>query len=127
MSADYSNSQRWEVFEVLIVDNHPLIREYLSSLLSKEGYTVLIAEDGLAAIDVLNKSKPKVIFVDLIMPNIDGQTFCRIVRRMPEHKDCFLAVLSATAGLSSSPGFCFGPTLLAWLRRLIHGPRWGFR
>jgi two-component system cell cycle sensor histidine kinase/response regulator CckA len=91
------------MFEVLVIDNHPLIREYVSTLLGKEGYTVLTAEDGLAAIDVLRTSTPKVIFVDLIMPNIDGQTFCRIVRRMPKHKDCFLVVLSATAAESSEP------------------------
>ncbi len=91
------------MFEVLIIDNHPLIREYVSTLLSKEGYTVLTAEDGLAALDVLRTSAPKVIFVDLIMPNIDGQTFCRIVRHMPEHRDCFLVVLSAAAAESSSP------------------------
>jgi two-component system cell cycle sensor histidine kinase/response regulator CckA len=91
------------VFEVLVVDNHPLIREYLSTLLGKEGYTVLTAEDGLAAIDVLRHSHPKVIFVDLIMPNIDGQTFCRIVRRLPGHKRCFLVVLSATAAEARIP------------------------
>jgi two-component system cell cycle sensor histidine kinase/response regulator CckA len=91
------------VFEVLVIDNHPLIREYVSALLSKEGYTVLVAEDGLAAIDVLCNRNPKVIFVDLIMPNIDGQTFCRIMRRMPEHKDCFLVVLSATAAETTNP------------------------
>jgi two-component system cell cycle sensor histidine kinase/response regulator CckA len=91
------------VFEVLVVDNQPLIREYVSTLLSKEGYKVLCAEDGLAAIDILHTASPKVIFVDLIMPNIDGQTFCRIVRRMPEHKDCFLVVLSAIAAESTNP------------------------
>jgi PAS domain S-box-containing protein len=91
------------VFEVLIVDNHPLIREYLSSLLGKEGYTVLTAEDGLAAVDILREHHPKVIFVDLIMPNIDGQTLCRIVRRMPGYKDSFLVVLSATAAEAIIP------------------------
>jgi len=91
------------VFEVLIVDNHPLIREYISTLLGKEGYTVLTAEDGLAAVDILSEHHPKVIFVDLIMPNIDGQTLCRIVRRMPGHKDSFLVVLSAIAAEMSIP------------------------
>ena len=88
------------MYEILIIDNHPLIREYVSALLAKEGYTALSAEDGLTALDVLGTAKPKVIFVDLIMPNIDGQTFCRIVRRMPEHRDCFIVVLSATAAES---------------------------
>jgi len=92
------------MFEVLVVDNHPLIREYVSTLLSKQGYKVLSAEDGLAAIDVLRTCSPKVIFVDLVMPNIDGRTFCRIVRRLPEHAGCFLVVLSATAAESTNPG-----------------------
>ena len=91
------------MFEVLVIDNHPLIREYVSTLLGKEGYSVLSAEDGLAALDLLKRSKPKVIFVDLVMPNIDGQTFCRIVRRMPEHKNCFLVVLSAVAAEATVP------------------------
>ncbi len=91
------------MFEVLVVDNHPLIREYVSTLLGKEGYTVLSAEDGLAAVDILREHHPKVIFVDLIMPNIDGQALCRIVRRMPGHKDSFLVVLSATAAEMSMP------------------------
>jgi PAS domain S-box-containing protein len=91
------------VFEVLIVDNHPLIREYVSTLLGKEGYTVLTAEDGLAAVDILREHHPKVIFVDLIMPNIDGQALCRIIRSMPGHKDSFLIVLSATAAEMSIP------------------------
>jgi len=91
------------VFEVLVVDNHPLIREYVSTLLGKEGYTVLSAEDGLAAVDILREHHPKVIFIDLIMPNIDGQALCRIVRRMPGHKDSFLVVLSATAAEISVP------------------------
>jgi PAS domain S-box-containing protein len=37
------------------------------------------------------------------MPNIDGQTFCRIVRRMRKHKECFLVVLSATAAENPNP------------------------
>ncbi len=85
------------MFEVLIVDNHPLVREYLSRLLAGEGYNILTAEDGLAAVDILRAHRPRVMFIDLIMPNIDGQTLCRIVRSMPEHREAFLVVLSATA------------------------------
>ena len=91
------------MFDILVIDNHPLIREFVSTLLGKKGYTVLCAEDGLAAIDILRTASPKVIFVDLIMPNIDGQTFCRIVRRMPVHKDSFLVVLSAVAAETDIP------------------------
>ena len=89
--------------EILVVDNHPLVREYLSQLLAGEGYTVLTAEDGLAAVDILREHRPRVMFVDLIMPNIDGQTLCRIVRSRPEHREAFLVVLSATAAEMAVP------------------------
>ena len=83
--------------EALIVDNHPLMRQYLGELLSKAGYTALLAEDGLAALDLLRHHSPQVMLVDLVMPNIDGRALCRIVRASEEHRDAFLLVMSAIA------------------------------
>ena len=83
------------MFEVLVIDNHPLIREYVSTLLGKEGYSVLVAEDGLAAVDILRTSNPKVIFVDLIMPNIDGLEMIRILRSDPKYKDMQIIAVSS--------------------------------
>ena len=58
---------------------------------------VITAEDGLSALDVLKTHTPDIMFLDLVMPNIDGRTLCRIVRRMDRFKNTPVIILSATA------------------------------
>jgi len=69
----------------------------MTSLLEKEGYQVLTAEDGLSAIDILKTYIPDAIFIDLVMPNISGEKLCRMIRSMPKLKDVYLIILSAIA------------------------------
>jgi len=83
--------------KILVVDNHPIILEYMSKFLTKDGYEVRTSEDGLHALDILETWRPDIIFVDLIMPNIDGKKLCQIIRAMPEMKDTFIIILSAAA------------------------------
>jgi two-component system cell cycle sensor histidine kinase/response regulator CckA len=83
--------------KILIVDNNPLILQLMTDLLKDEGYQVLTAEDGLSALDILRTYKPDVFFIDLVMPNIDGKKLCQIIRGMPELKDVFIVIISATA------------------------------
>ena len=83
--------------KILVVDNHPMILKLMSNLLEKEGYEVIVAPDGLSALDILKVYTPELIFVDLIMPNISGDKLCRIIRSMPEFKDVYLVILSAIA------------------------------
>ena len=83
--------------KILVVDNHPLMLKYMRDLLEKKGHEVLTAQDGLSALDILNNFIPDIMFIDLIMPNIDGKKLCRIVRRMPALKHSYIVVLSAIA------------------------------
>ena len=83
--------------KILVVDNHPIILEYMSKFLSKDGHEVRTSEDGLHALDLLEHWRPDIIFVDLIMPNIDGKKLCQIIRAMPEMQDTYLIILSAAA------------------------------
>ena len=83
--------------KILVVDNHPIILEYMSKFLRKDGHEVFTSEDGLHALDILETWRPDIIFVDLIMPNIDGKKLCQIIRAMPEMKDTYLIILSAAA------------------------------
>src|SRR5512136_1400007 len=83
--------------KILVVDNHPIILEYMSKFLSKDGHEVLTSEDGLHALDILETWRPDIIFVDLIMPNIDGKKLCQIIRAMPDMKDTYIIILSAAA------------------------------
>jgi putative nucleotidyltransferase with HDIG domain/PAS domain S-box-containing protein len=80
--------------KILAVDNDPFILEFLKDLLSGEGHEVLTAKDGLQAVDVLDAHTPDTIFVDLVMPNIDGKRLCKIIRAMGKLEDVYLVVLS---------------------------------
>ncbi|MCD6185777.1 MAG: response regulator [Deltaproteobacteria bacterium] len=83
--------------KILVVDNHLVILKFMTHLLEGMGHTVITAEDGLAALDVLESYRPEIIFIDLIMPRIDGKKLCRIIRNMPELKSVFIVILSAVA------------------------------
>ena len=82
--------------KVLVVDNDELILQFINDVLSKEGHRVVTAEDGLSALDILKTNVPDVIFVDLVMPNIDGKVLCKMIRRMDKLKDTYIIILSAT-------------------------------
>ena len=83
--------------KILVVDNDRIVLEFMTKLLEKEGYHVIAELDGLKAVDVLKTYTPDFIFVDLVMPNIDGEILCKIIRGMPELKNSYLIVLSAIA------------------------------
>lgn len=81
--------------KILVVDNNPVILRLLSHALRKEDYEVDTAEDGLIAIELLERFKPDIVITDIIMPYISGDKLCRIIRRRPEFNNVFLIILSA--------------------------------
>ncbi len=82
--------------KILAVDNDPFILAFLKDVLTGEGHEVLTAKDGLHAVDVLDEHTPDIIFVDLVMPNIDGKRLCKIIRAMGKLENVYLVVLSGT-------------------------------
>jgi two-component system, cell cycle response regulator len=82
---------------VLVVDNDSVIRKYLSKFFTKAGLKVDTANDGVTALDMLETYTPDLMIIDLVMPNIDGQTLCRVIRRRPEFKNTPIIILSAIA------------------------------
>ena len=83
--------------KILAVDNDQFILEFIKDVLSKEGHQVVTAGDGLSALDILKSFTPDVIFVDLVMPNINGKKLCKIIRGMQKLKHVCLIILSAVA------------------------------
>lgn len=83
--------------KVLVVDNNPVMLRYMTDLLGKEGHEVMTAVDGLCALDILQAFAPDVIFIDLVMPNIDGKKLCRIIRGMRGFEKVQLIILSGVA------------------------------
>jgi PAS domain S-box-containing protein len=82
--------------KILVVDNDKAFLKYMQDLLTDAGHEVVIIDDGLSALDTLRNFVPHILFVDLVMPNIDGQKVCKIVRNTPHLKDVMVIVLSAT-------------------------------
>ena len=83
--------------KALVVDNSPVIRKILGLALAGEGCVVQMAEDGLEALDCIARQRPDIIFTDLIMPRIDGEKLCSLIRATPEWQDIFLVILSGVA------------------------------
>lgn len=81
---------------ILVVDNHPVVLKLLVEFLQRQGHEVITAEDGLAALEVLKKIRPDILFTDLIMPNINGEKLCQVIRSRPKLKDIHIIIYSAT-------------------------------
>ncbi len=77
---------------LLLVDDDPHIRELVRVFLSKEGFEVIEACDGVEALAMLDTSAPDMVILDIMMPNMDGWQVCKELR---EHYD--LPVLMLTA------------------------------
>ncbi|MEI8238170.1 MAG: response regulator transcription factor [Actinomycetota bacterium] len=65
---------------ILIADDDRAIREALTRALTLEGYDVVQATDGAAALSLIESSQPDVAVLDVMMPNVDGLTVCRVLR-----------------------------------------------
>jgi len=81
--------------KILLVDNDQLLLHVIGRKLEQEGHEVVTAEDGLTALNIIISFIPEIMFIDLIMPNIDGKKLCQIIRKMPHMKGCYLVILSA--------------------------------
>ncbi len=78
---------------VLVVEDDPGVRTTLDQLLRFEGYRVLTAVDGQEALDLLERHRPDLAVVDVVMPRLDGLALCRMLRRRGDR----LPVLVLTA------------------------------
>ena len=88
--------------KILIVDDDRVFLKYLSKHLTAAGHTVTKAKDGVSALNILTSFTPDLIFLDLILPKIDGDKLCRIIRKMDHLSNCYLVVISAMVAEISS-------------------------
>jgi DNA-binding response OmpR family regulator len=65
---------------ILIADDDPTIRDVLEQYLKREGFRVLIATNGQAALQTARSEKPNLVVLDLMMPELDGWEVCRRLR-----------------------------------------------
>ncbi|MEM7207973.1 MAG: response regulator [Pseudomonadota bacterium] len=65
---------------VMVIDDSKTIRRSAENLLTREGCTVVTAEDGFQALAKIAEHKPNIIFVDIMMPRLDGYQTCALIK-----------------------------------------------
>lgn len=65
---------------VMIVDDSVTIRRTAETLLKREGYDVVTAEDGFEALSTIVDKRPDIIFLDIMMPRLDGYQTCAVIK-----------------------------------------------
>ena len=81
--------------KILLVDDEPDILEIVGYNLSKEGYTIFTAENGIKGVERAKKEKPQLIILDVMMPEMDGIEACEKIREIPDLKDTIITFLTA--------------------------------
>ncbi|MBC8443498.1 MAG: response regulator [Deltaproteobacteria bacterium] len=81
--------------EILVVDDEPSIVVPLQFLMEQQGYSVILAENGHDALDLIYKYKPDLVLLDIMLPGIDGYEVCEIVRLNPALRDVKIIFLTA--------------------------------
>jgi DNA-binding response OmpR family regulator len=87
-----------ESTKILVVEDDTGLREALAFNLLHEGYTVLSATNGLQAIEVARREQPAVVILDLMLPDLDGLSVCRSLRREPDTAEVAILILTARTG-----------------------------
>ncbi|MEZ5558474.1 MAG: twitching motility response regulator PilG [Pseudomonadales bacterium] len=85
--------------KVLVIDDSKTIRRSAENLLTKEGYDVITAIDGFDALAKIADSRPEIIFVDIMMPRLDGYQTCALIKNNSEFKSTPVVMLSSKDGL----------------------------
>lgn len=87
---------------VLIVEDEAAACELFAVLLQGEGYTVFTAENGKAALQALQTRSVDIVLLDIMMPEMDGSEFLRIVRADPAFQDLYVIINSARNSLEDN-------------------------
>ena len=80
---------------ILIADDEPYISRSLSFVLQKEGFEVETACDGEEALEKVRQFKPKILFLDIMMPLEDGYEVCEKLKSATDTKDIYIIMLTA--------------------------------
>lgn len=85
--------------KVMVIDDSNTIRRSAEIFLLKAGCEVILAEDGFDALAKINDHHPQVIFVDIMMPRLDGYQTCALIKKNPRLRDIPVIMLSSKDGL----------------------------
>lgn len=85
--------------KVMVIDDSKTIRRTAETLLKKEGCEVITANDGFEALSKIADNDPNIIFVDIMMPRLDGYQTCALIKHNQKFKNTPVIMLSSKDGL----------------------------
>jgi twitching motility two-component system response regulator PilG len=88
-----------DAVKVLIIDDSNTIRRSAEMFLRQAGYEVILAEDGFDALSKISDHRPRIIFVDVMMPRLDGYQTCALIKQNPHYRNTPVIMLSSKDGL----------------------------
>ena len=94
-----SASRSLNGLKILVVDDSKTIRRTAETLLTKEGCQVFTAIDGFDALSKIADHQPDLIFVDIMMPRLDGYETCSLIKHNKMFKETPVIMLSSKDGL----------------------------
>ncbi len=89
----------FEGVKVMVIDDSKTIRRTAETLLSKAGCTVITATDGFDALAKIADTQPAIIFVDIMMPRLDGYQTCALIKNNSAYQNTPVIMLSSKDGL----------------------------
>jgi twitching motility two-component system response regulator PilG len=84
---------------ILVVDDSATIRRSAETMLASEGCEVITAENGFEALSKITRHHPDLIFVDIMMPRLDGYQTCAIIKNNADFRETPVVMLTSKDGL----------------------------
>jgi len=94
-----TSSRSFSGLKILVIDDSKTIRRTAETLLSKEGCQVFTAIDGFDALSKIADHQPDLIFVDIMMPRLDGYQTCSLIKHNKVFRSTPVIMLSSKDGL----------------------------
>ncbi len=99
MAEDTNSNDSFAGIKVMIIDDSKTIRRTAELILQKAGYQVITAIDGFESLALIVDHKPDIIFVDIMMPRLDGYQTCAVIKHNLVFQAIPIIMLSSKDGL----------------------------
>jgi len=93
------NLEQLRTIKVMVIDDSNTIRRTAEIFLKAAGCEIVLAEDGFDALAKITNELPDIIFVDIMMPKLDGYQTCSLIKRNARYKSIPVIMLSSKDGL----------------------------
>ena len=98
-SQEKLTTEQMSAIKVMVIDDSNTIRRSAEMFLKASGCNVVLAEDGFDALAKISNENPDIIFVDIMMPRLDGYQTCSLIKRNARYKSTPVIMLSSKDGL----------------------------